>query len=239
MSSREIREKMEHDPLFDSISGVKHFWEKSGNAVTIALLVIVAGYVGFRLYSSSKQKHDESALMYFELAQQDYQASSSATEEEKKKKKLDDALNSLNVLGAEYEDTKAAVMGEILRANILMSQGEVGSAKEIYEALAAKEKEGDLYVLARLGIAQCLAVDESGLSAAIEEYRGLRKEFPQSPLIGQIDFELAGALDTAGQEAEALEIYKTFGDDSPWYNLVQDRIEYLETPVYLRSKTGA
>ncbi len=239
MSSREIREKMEHDPIIDFLGWLKNFWAGWGNAVTIGLLIVIAGYVGFRLYSSSKQKHDETALGYYELAQQDYKAGVAATDAAEKNKKIEDALNSLNVLESEYGDTKASAMGAILRANVYMSRGDFAAAKEIYEALAAKDKTGDLHVLARLGIAQCLATDQDGLSAAIEEYENLRKEYPNSPLMAQIDFELANALDTAGRDAEALRIYKTFKDDSPWYKLVQDRIEYLDTPVYLRSKTGA
>jgi tetratricopeptide (TPR) repeat protein len=203
------------------------------------MLVILAGYVGVRLYTSAEHKHDESALGYFEMAREDYQASITATEEEKKKTKLEGALNSLDVLEGEYRDTKAAVMGEILRADILMSQGNYGRAREIYEELAAKEKTGDFHILARLGVAQCLAADENGLPSAIEEYQDLRKEFPTSPLMGQIEFELAVALDTADRDTEALQIYKTFGEDSPWYSIAQERIESLEAPVYLRSKTGA
>lgn len=239
LSSKEVREKMEHDPLFDSISWTKSFWDKHGNKITIGLLAIVVIYVGFQLRANSKATYLQQALDYYEMAQESYQASLDGTEKEAKAKKMQEAMDFLNKLETDYAGTPAALDGLILKANILKGQGDYVGARGAYESVAQTLRSGDLYVIARIGIAQCMATDENELGPAIQEYQSLREKFSDSPLITQIEFELAVLLDTANRENEALEIFKKFDDESPWYWEARDRIERLEAPVYLRKNSGA
>ena len=62
MSSRELRERMEHDPLVDTLNWFKESWTKHHNKIYFIVIPLIIVFVGFRLYMSRKTEHVEEAL---------------------------------------------------------------------------------------------------------------------------------------------------------------------------------
>lgn len=230
MSSRELREKMSHDPLVDSVNWLRKTWSQHGGKITWGLGAFVVVYFAVSFYRNQQRSQFDQATMLFDVAYDDYLQSWGA-EEEDKTKLQETAISSVDNLVAGFSGSPVAVHALLLKADILYRQGSYEEALEVYRTALPKAKEAEPTVISRIGIAQCRANLE-GVEAGISELEAVLQAFPTTDFADQIHFQLARLYEAAGNTEQALHHYTAIHEDSPFLDQeTKQQIEFLKAPV--------
>lgn len=229
MSSRQLRAKMAHDPLFDSLNWVKNSWSAYGNKIVWAGVIVVVVYVGGQLWRSKGETRVEDSYQFLSLAKEAYKESLSQQDDEKQQSERE-ALDTVDRLLADYPGTTAAWLGLDLKGRILYQQADYSAARMAYQTLAAEKELGDLATIGAMGVARC-AAGEEGAAAGVEEFKRVLAQFPDTPFADQVHFQIGRLYETLNRDQDALAGYRQIADDSEWYEEAVKRIKYLESPV--------
>jgi len=230
MSSRELREKMSHDPLMDSINWVRTTWINHGNKILFGLIAFFVVLFGIRFYQNQKRSRVENASMMFDVAYEDY-TSSLGMEGDERLNQEKEALSSVDQLVVSFPGSARAVHGLLLRGDILYREGNYEEALEAYQSAAAQAEQKDSVVLARMGIAQCRASLEDA-AGGIEVLQSVLTEHPDTGFADQIHLQMARLYEAEGNSEEALAQYEKISEDSPFLTpQIKQRIEFLKAPV--------
>jgi predicted negative regulator of RcsB-dependent stress response len=230
MSSRELREKMSHDPLMDSINWVRTTWINHGNKILFGLIAFFVVLFGVRFYQNQKQSRMENASMMFDVAYEDYTQSLDMEGDERVNQE-NEALSSVDQLVVSFPGSTRAVHGLLLKGDILYRQGNYEEALEAYESAASQANQEDSVVLARMGIAQCRA-DLEDAAAGIEVLQAILVRYPDTNFADQIHLQMARLYEAEGNGEQALTQYEKIDEDSPFLTpQIKQRIEFLKAPV--------
>jgi predicted negative regulator of RcsB-dependent stress response len=230
MSSRELREKMSHDPLVDSINWVRNTWINHGNKILFGLIAFFVVLFGVRFYQNQKQSRLENASMMFDVAYEEYTQSLNMEGEERLEQEKN-ALSSVDSLVVSFPGSPRAVHGLLLKGEILYRQGNYEEALEAYGSAAAGAEQEDSVVLARIGVAQCRASLEDA-AGGIEVLESIITEYPETDFSDQIHLQIARLYEAEGNGEKALAHYEALHEDSPLLTpQIKQRIEFLKAPV--------
>jgi predicted negative regulator of RcsB-dependent stress response len=230
MSSRELREKMSHDPLLDSINWVRNTWINHGNKILFGLIAFFVVLFGIRFYQNQKQNRLENASMMFDVAYEDY-VKSLSLEGQQRVDQEEKVISSVESLVVGFPGTPRAVHGLLLKGDTLYRQGNYEKALEAYRSAAAQAEQQDSLVLARIGLAQCWASLED-VEAGIEELESILAEYPSTNFADQIHVQLGRLYEAEGNAEKAVAHYEQLSEDSPFLtDQMKQRIEFLKAPV--------
>lgn len=238
MSSRELREKMSHDPLFDSINWLRKTWSQHGGKITWGLAAFLVVYFGVSFYRNQRRSQFEQATLLFDVAYDDY-LQSWGKEGEEKATLRQTAVSSVDSLVAGFSGTAVAVHALLLKADILYREGSYDEALEVYRTALAMAEQRELAVMSRIGVAECRANLE-GADAGIAELEAVLEEFPDTNFADQIHYQLAGLYESAGNDEQALHHYTQIHEDSDFLDeQTKRKIEFLKAPVVGFSEPSA
>jgi predicted negative regulator of RcsB-dependent stress response len=230
MSSRELREKMSHDPLVDSVNWLRNTWSQQGGKITWSLVAFVLVFFAVYFYRDYRRSQVDQATMLLDVAHDDFGKSVGAQGEEKKKLE-ETALGALDSLIAGFSGTRQAVHGLLLKGDILYKQGLYEQALEVYRSAALNAEKPEMIVVSRMGIAQC-RTDLEGADAGASELEQILAEFPDTNFADQIHFQLARLYEAAGDTEQAVHHYTQIHEDSAYLDeQTKRKIEFLKAPV--------
>jgi len=230
MSSRELREKMSHDPLVDTINWLRKTWSQHGGKITWGLAAFLVAYFAVSFYLNQRRSRFDQASVLLDVAQDDY-AESWTKQGEEKTKLQSSAVGSIDNLVATFSGSPQAVQALLLKGTILYEQGRYGEAEEVYQTALAQARKPETVVMSRLGIAQCRANLE-GPEAGIMELESILAEHPATHFTDQIHLQIARLCESAGDTEKALAHYDRVQDDSAFLDDTTKRhIEFLKAPV--------
>jgi predicted negative regulator of RcsB-dependent stress response len=242
MTSRELRERMKHDPLVDSLNSIKEFyhrWKNLAWGVVIGALVVWLGAMW--MVRGQRQKVDD-AFGLVTKADEKYTSEVLSKQGEERANATQGVLSTLETVTSSYRGTRALPLARLKKAKILMETGQYTEARDEFAALISEEKNNTYGMLGRIGHAAATSsIDppEGGIEAGIGEFRQILESHPDTEFVDQIRFQVARLLEIAGRPDEALEYYEAIPEDSDWAQTAKERIDYLSGPSASPDEPGA
>ncbi|MGC9328750.1 MAG: tetratricopeptide repeat protein [Candidatus Hinthialibacter sp.] len=137
-----------------------------------------------------------------------------------------EALGELNSLLNDYPSSQIAVLARVLRGDCYVKMGEFNNALTDYrQVLSHLDTEESLMV--RFTIVQCLRslvqTDE-----ALKELDVIEQQAKSNIVKEQVVYLRGCCYEDKGDNAKALEIFKTIPPESRWYSLAMEKINWLE-----------
>ncbi|MBN2327533.1 MAG: tetratricopeptide repeat protein [Candidatus Omnitrophica bacterium] len=219
MDHKEFQRRLKEDELAHFLdefrSAAVNLYENYGRQIVLGLsliaVIMAAGYF-WRVKSSND----------FAYSQQLYSNAVAYSENDQHA----EALTELNSLLDDYPNSQVAVLARVLRGDCYVKMGEFNNALNDYrQALPLLKTEESLMV--RFAIVQ-------SLRSLVQPDEALREldvieQQAKSPIVKEQVAYLRGCCyEDKGENAKAVEIFKTIPPESRWYNLAIEKINWLE-----------
>lgn len=193
------------------------FLKENGVAIVIGVALVVAGFVGYTAWKSSKAAREEAASSMLANAQSVPQ--------------LQEIVNS-------YSDTKAAPMAYLSLASAYYDQGQYDLARQTFNQFQTTYPDHSMAAVADLGIAQVLdAVGNT--TEALAAYDAFLAKHPGHYQAPSATFGKARVLESMGRFDEARTVYEDFiaaHPDSRWISRAETGLDFVNKQQ--RAATG-
>jgi predicted negative regulator of RcsB-dependent stress response len=158
----------------EQVAALKQWWDKNGTTLIIALVIFLAGVLGFRSWQDYKMSQAESASVIYQQM--------SALLESSPDKAMEVGLR----IVAEYPSSGYASMASLAMARLALQKGEPGAAAAHFRSVMESASTSELKQIARLRLARVLltqgksdeamnilnAAEAGNFRAAYDEVRG-------------------------------------------------------------------
>lgn len=178
----------------------RQWWASHGNAVTIALVVLLAAVLGSRWWKNHAEAKENAAMTALQEAS---------------------TPDALERIVAQNDSRNATAIARLRLGAVQYAAGNYDLAKSAYSDFAASEPKHPLYDMAAYGIAQCTeALGDVGES--IRLFREFGEKFPDSPLaplarLGEARGLILTGTDESRREGKSiLDLFLTEHAGSPW-----------------------
>lgn len=217
---KELQKRLKEDELQVYLQefneNARHFYENHGRQTLFAIGAVAIALIAWNLWSM-KLQNDHTA------AQASFAAGMALAEQEQ----FEPALEQFNTLLQSQPDSEVAPYARVMRGHCLVEMGEYDRAlQEFQQALPEAASEADA-ALIRLAIAQTHR-SLGNPSAALNEIEALEQQADSDDFKQQLLYLKGACLEEMGDAEKAIETYSSIEDDSAWYGLAQERLEWLE-----------
>ena len=210
----------------EQLDQLKHFWNRWGNFITWAAIVIFGSIAAWNAWTYWQAKQAAAAsVIYDEL-----ERSVTGRDAQRTEKAFNDLKN-------QYGSTAYAQQGALLAAKGLFASGSADKAKQALEWAAGQSTDPGLQALARLRLS-ALSLEQKDTDAAAKWLDGaVPKEFEALFADRKGDIHMAKE-----QKAEARQAYQRayslMGEDVEYRRLVEVKLNALGVDVSGVSTTG-
>ncbi len=193
------------------------FLKENGVAIVVGAALVVAGFVGYSAWKSSKVAREDSAASMLANSQTAPQ--------------FQEIINN-------YDGTKAAPLAQLSLAAAYFDQGQYDLAKQTFEQFLTSNPTHLMAPMAQLGIAQVL--ESAGNSQeALSAYDTFISGNPDHYQLASAIFGKARVLESEGRFSEARAVYEDFiasHPDSRWIARAETGLDFVNKQE--RASTG-
>jgi predicted negative regulator of RcsB-dependent stress response len=203
----------------EQLDQLKHFWKQYGNAITWALIVVLAGFASWNFYNYWQRSQASQAAALFDEVERSLQAGDAA--------KVDRVFSDMK---ERFAGTAYAQQSGLLAARFYATAGKPDAAKAALGWVAEKSSDPAYQAVAKLRLAGLL-MDAKDFDGALSQLNG---SFPVG-FDALVADRKGDILSLQGKAPQALEeyqkAYKAFDAQTDYRRLVEVKLNALGAEV--------
>lgn len=179
----------------EQLEALRRWWKQYGASLALALVLGVGGWFGWQQWQQAGESRAQAASLVYEEMMS---AVAGEPVEELDEAALRTVQDRAEALRADYGDTQYGALAGLMLARLAVARGDFDEAAELLRAVAERDDDPELALLARLRLVRVLSAqeqyDEALAQATPEAPAQLAAEFAEAR--GDIHY-LRGDLDAA------------------------------------------
>jgi len=216
---KELQKRLKEDEvqvyLQEFKQNAQNFFEENGKQLLITVIIIAAVVIGVYFYQAQNEASFQERQLLLGNAVGHMQ-----------QEQYEQALTQINQLLENHPNSSIAPSAYIIQGEALIQTGQEDQALQAYQqAMDGLKDKGE--IAARIGVIQSLR-ELGQTDAAIEHINEMMPVVKTAQLKNQLLFLKAGCYEDKNQPEQALETYREIPNDSSWYTMAVNRIQWLE-----------